>query len=85
MKSMISSKGQITVPVEIRNKLGLYPGTVVTFEITSKGALLRKGTLGKHPVDQFYGILNSKRTTDDLIEQFRGPRPRSVKSRAKRS
>jgi len=82
MKSTISSKGQVTVPVKIRNKLGLRPGTVVTFEMTSKGALLRKGSLGKHPVDQFYGILNSKTATDDLLNELRGPRP--VKPRAKR-
>ena len=82
MKSVISSKGQITVPVEIRSKLGLRPGTVVTFEITKNGALLRKGTAGRHPVEQVYGVLNSKRRTDELLDELRGPR--SVK-RAKRS
>ena len=82
MKSVISSKGQITVPVEIRSKLGLNPGTVVTFEITKNGALLRKGTVGQHPVEQVYGILNSKRRTDDLLDELRGPRPRL--KRAKR-
>ena len=75
MKSIISSKGQITVPVEIRSKLGLNPGTVVTFQMTKKGALLRKGTAGKHPVEQVYGILHSKRRTDSLLDEFRGPAP----------
>jgi AbrB family looped-hinge helix DNA binding protein len=74
MKSVISSKGQITVPVEIRSKLGLTPGTVVTFQMTNKGALLRKGGAGKHPVEQVYGVLNSKRRTDDLLDELRGPR-----------
>jgi len=82
MKSVISSKGQITVPVQIRSKLGLRPGTVVTFEMTRKGALLRKGTSGTHPVDEFYGILDSGKRTDDLLDELRGPRP--VKRRAKR-
>jgi AbrB family looped-hinge helix DNA binding protein len=82
MKSVISSKGQITVPVQIRSKLGLRPGSVVTFEMTKKGALLRKGTSGEHPVDQLYGILASKRRTDDLLDELRGPR--LVKRRAKR-
>lgn len=75
MKSVISSKGQITVPVEIRSKLGLKPGTVVTFEMTKKGALLRKGQHGNHPVDEVYGMLNLKRRTDDLLDELRGPRP----------
>jgi antitoxin PrlF len=82
MKSVISSKGQITVPVQIRSKLGLRPGTVVTFEMTKKGALLRKGTPGAHPVDEFYGILDSGKRADDLLDELRGPRP--VKRRAKR-
>jgi len=76
MKSVISSKGQITVPVEIRTKLGLKAGTVVTFEMTKKGALLRKGTTGPHPVDQVFGILKSKRRTDEFLDELRGPRPR---------
>lgn len=82
MKSVISSKGQITVPIKIRSQLGLRPGTVVTFEMTKKGALLRKGGGGTHPVDQLYGILDSKNRTDDLLDELRGPKP--VKRRAKR-
>jgi AbrB family looped-hinge helix DNA binding protein len=82
MKSVISSKGQITVPVEIRSRLGLYPGTVVTFEMTKNGALLRKGGSGMHPVDQLYGMLNSKDRTDDLLAELRGPKP--GRRRAKR-
>src|SRR5947208_16002581 len=82
MKSVISSKGQITVPIEIRSKLGLDPGTVVIFQMTKNGALLRKGTAGRHPVEQVYGVLNSKQRTDELVDELRGPRP--VK-RAKRS
>jgi AbrB family looped-hinge helix DNA binding protein len=74
MKSVISSKGQITVPVEIRSKLGLNPGTVVTFQMTKDGALLRKGTAGQHPVEQVYGLLNSSGRTDDLLDKMRGPR-----------
>jgi AbrB family looped-hinge helix DNA binding protein len=75
MKSVISSKGQITIPIEIRSKLGLNPGTVVTFEITKNGALLRKGNAGPHPVEQVYGVLSSKQRTDELLDKLRGPRP----------
>lgn len=82
MKSVISSKGQITVPVEIRSRLGLRPGTVVTFEVTNNGALLRKGSSGTHPVDEIYGLLKSVRRTDDILDELRGPKP--IKRRAKR-
>ena len=75
MKSVISSKGQITVPVAIRNRLGLKAGSTVTFELTKTGALLRKASVGAHRVEQVYGMLKSKRRTDDLMEELRGPRP----------
>ena len=76
MKSVISSKGQITVPAEVREKLGLLPGTEVTFEITKAGALIRKGKRGAHPVDRIAGILESSRSVDELVDRMRGPRLR---------
>jgi AbrB family looped-hinge helix DNA binding protein len=78
MKSTISSKGQITVPVEIREKLGLAPGVVVVFQVTKSGVLIRKGSKGKHPVDRIAGTLAQYRgkSVDDLMDAMRGPRPR---------
>ncbi|MBI3071280.1 MAG: AbrB/MazE/SpoVT family DNA-binding domain-containing protein [Deltaproteobacteria bacterium] len=76
MKSAISSKGQVTVPLAIRKKLGLLPGTVVSFELVKGGALVKKGTRGVHPVDAAYGCLRLGRSTDSLIDEMRGPRPR---------
>ena len=76
MKSMISSKGQITVPAEIREKLGLLPGTVVTFEIAKGGALMRKGGTLEHPVDRIAGVLKLKGPVDQLMDEMRGPRPK---------
>jgi AbrB family looped-hinge helix DNA binding protein len=55
MKSTISSKGQITVPVEVRAALGLRPGTRVLFELQPGGVLLRKGSGRSHPVDEVFG------------------------------
>lgn len=76
MKSSISSKGQITVPLEIREKLGLLPGTGVRFELRDGEAVLRKATRGPHPVDRMYGLLKLERSVDNLIDEMRGPRPR---------
>ena len=74
MKSTISSKGQITVPVDIREKLGLVPGTAVRFELVEAGALLKKGAPGTHPVDAVYGKLGLPRRVDELLDEMRGPR-----------
>ena len=75
MKSTISSKGQITVPVEIRAELGLRPGTVIFFELREGGVFLRKGASGEHPVDRLFGRLHLDRPVDVLLDEMRGPRP----------
>jgi AbrB family looped-hinge helix DNA binding protein len=59
MKSTISSKGQITVPAEVRERLGLVPGTAVAFEMRADGVLLKKGARGPHPVDQVFGLIGA--------------------------
>ncbi len=41
--STLSSKGQTTIPQEVRNELGLVPGDQIIFEIDDDGkAVLRK-------------------------------------------
>jgi AbrB family looped-hinge helix DNA binding protein len=75
MKSTISSKGQITVPAALREKLGLAPGTRVQFELTEGGVLLRKGSGGAHPVDQVFGRIKLEKSVDALLDEMRGPRP----------
>jgi AbrB family looped-hinge helix DNA binding protein len=76
VKSRVSSQGQVTIPAEIRDRLGLTPGTPVEFELVEGGALLRKGPGGTHPVDRVYGTLRLPQRVDALLDRMRGPRPR---------
>jgi AbrB family looped-hinge helix DNA binding protein len=76
VKSSISSKGQITVPVKVRIKLGLVEGTPVEFELRKDGVLLKKGRKGRHPVDEVFGILKLDKPVDVLLDEMRGPRPK---------
>jgi len=76
MKGKLSSKGQVTVPAEIRRRLGLRPGMVVQFEIHGSAALIRKGSPGGHPVDRLFGTLKPGQPTDALLDEMRGRRPR---------
>jgi len=55
-KSTVSTKGQVTLPAVVRQKLGLTPGTAVQFELHEGAVLLRKGSGGVHPVDQVFGL-----------------------------
>jgi len=75
MKSRISSKGQVTVPVAVREKLGLLSGTAVEFLVRNGEAVMRKGGRDPHPVDLVYGRLRLGRPVDALLDEMRGPRP----------
>lgn len=45
MKSIVSEKGQVTIPKSIRIKLGLRPGTVLDFEaVEGKLVGVKKGS-----------------------------------------
>jgi len=83
MKSTISSKGQVTIPIEVRDRLGLEAGTTVLFDIREEGVLLRKGSHGEHPVDKVFGILKVRRPVDALkhADEVRGPRPGGRRAR----
>lgn len=41
-KARVSSKGQLTIPAEVRRVLGLTRGDNVVFELRPEGVLLRK-------------------------------------------
>jgi AbrB family looped-hinge helix DNA binding protein len=69
----ISSKGQITVPLAVREQLGLLPGTDVEFVVRDAEVVLRKGGAGSHPVDRIYGVLELGRPVDRILEELRGP------------
>jgi AbrB family looped-hinge helix DNA binding protein len=81
LKSRISSKGQVTVPVEVREALGLLPGTDVEFLVREGEAVMRKGRRGADPVDRVYGKLRLDRPVDALLDELRGPRPVSRRPR----
>jgi AbrB family looped-hinge helix DNA binding protein len=75
MKSTMSSKGQLTVPLELREKLGLEAGTVIQFEYRDGAIFMRKGTQAGHPVDRLFGHLHLGKPVDELLDEMRGPRP----------
>lgn len=81
MTSTVSSKGQVTVPKAVRDRLGLRAGTVVAFEVTDAGVLLSKGHKGIRPVDRVRGILRRTRSTDALIDEMRGPATAAARAR----
>ena len=59
--------------MEVRDRLGLLPGTPVEFELREGGVFLRKGVSKAHPVDQVFGIIHLDASVDQLLEESRGP------------
>ena len=80
----ITSKGQVTIPQEIRNRLGLLPYTKVEFELAGDHARIRKAggeagesARGRLVLDALRGTANTRMTTDEIMALTRGQeRPR---------
>ena len=81
MTSTISSKGQITVPKRVRERLGLRSGSVVEFDLIDGGVVVRKGHRGARPVDRVRGVLERTTRTDDVIDDLRGSAPTRTRAR----
>ena len=57
--SSISSKGQVTVPQEIRNRLGLSPGDRVEFAVEGERTVIRPARAMSSPFDKYKGVLGT--------------------------
>ena len=77
----VTSKGQVTIPVEIREKLGLLPNSEVEFEVVGQAVRIRKvrrargrGRRGKSLVARLRGRGSVRMSTDEILALTRGDR-----------
>lgn len=77
----ITSKGQVTIPQEIRNALGLLPHTEVEFEVSGDHARIRKarraegtGLRGQRVLGALRGAADARMSTDEIMALTRGGR-----------
>jgi len=72
----ITTKGQVTIPQEIREQLGLLPNTEVDFEVQGNAVVLKKaggGTRrGRALVEHLRGRGTTRMTTDEILALTRG-------------
>ena len=74
----ITSKGQVTIPQEIREQLGLLPNTEVEFSIDRGAVRITKATRpgartrGREIVEHMRGRGTSGLTTDQIMKLTRG-------------
>jgi AbrB family looped-hinge helix DNA binding protein len=72
----ITSKGQVTIPQEFRERYGLHPQTEVEFSIGQGGVVIRparskKGRL-REWIAKARGSATVKITTDEVMQLTRG-------------
>lgn len=67
-KGKITSKGQVTIPKEIREKLQLTPGDKILFEETDEGEV--KISTQKKPIKDLRGILHRPGQKAKTVEEM---------------
>lgn len=72
MLSKVAERGQVTIPKLLREKLGIHPGAILDFEI-QHGQLVAKKVVSTDPIAKVMGCLKMPQTTDEFIEELRGP------------
>jgi AbrB family looped-hinge helix DNA binding protein len=65
LTSVISSKGQVTLPVAMRESLGLMPGSKIIFEMRGKELAIKPDL----PISAYRGMLKKYNLGDIEIEK----------------
>ena len=72
----ITSKGQVTIPQDIRERFGLLPHTEVEFVTEGNVVVLRKAETGnakaREWIRTYRGSLKGGMSTDELMQLTRG-------------
>jgi AbrB family looped-hinge helix DNA binding protein len=72
VRARVCRKGRVTIPERLRERLGIRAGQILDF-LEEEGRLVARKLSEEDPVDQLHGILESDKTTDEMIEELRGP------------
>lgn len=67
----ITQKGQVTIPKDIRDKLGIKSGSSVRFKIVEGKCIVEK-EVEENKTEKWVGYLESQKRTDEFIEELRG-------------
>ncbi|MDW6021385.1 AbrB/MazE/SpoVT family DNA-binding domain-containing protein [Mesorhizobium sp. BAC0120] len=75
MSTTVTSKGQVTIPKAVRDRLGLKPGSKVEFKSGPGGEVVLKRTDEKRPPSRFLKFLGHAGpglSTDEIMALTRG-------------
>ena len=82
MAHAVTSKGQVTIPKRVRERLGIEPGSLVAFELTESGEVVlrpvaagrRRVPPGKSRMAKLRGRATVKMKTEEILALTRGHR-----------
>lgn len=81
----VTTKGQVTIPKDIRDALGIEPGDEVAFEKVDSGYQIRKRAPttadGEDPFEKYRGSAESDDTMPERMRRLRGEYPRAADGR----
>jgi antitoxin PrlF len=71
MTQRVGAKGQVVIPKELRDRVGLHPGTEVTFGLDGDRVVV----IVRHPADDLGGRFNHSGMAEELLkDRAREPR-----------
>ena len=72
----VTTKGQVTIPLEIRERLAITPGTEVEFAVEGNVVKLvpaKRGQVrGRRVIERLRGRATVRMTTDEILALTRG-------------
>jgi AbrB family looped-hinge helix DNA binding protein len=76
MPATVTSKGQVTIPKPVRDRLGIKPGTKVAFSLDKDGrAFIQAEDTGRPLTSRFErlrGTATTRLSTDEIMALTRG-------------
>ncbi len=75
MPTTVTSKGQVTIPVAVRTRLGIRSGDAVSFEMAADGQVMLRKVEGHAPQSRFEalrGRAGAGLSTDEIMALTRG-------------
>jgi AbrB family looped-hinge helix DNA binding protein len=77
MGTTVTSKGQVTIPKAVRDRLGITPGSEVEFSLNEQGEIVllkcgRKARTEESPFAKIRGTVKTDMTTDQIMALLRG-------------
>ena len=75
MATTVTSKGQVTIPKPMRDRLGIKPGSAVEFELAPDGRVVLVKVGGRRRASRFEALRGSAGpglSTDEIMALTRG-------------